>query len=90
MRTAYEAVLYGNIEAINYPLTLKECCTGHVHLVRVQTYSVLVSHLVHVIIIYYNIIVYLLCAAGWWRFRLCFRIQSTERRTVCRELVDSE
>ena len=59
MRTAYEAVLYGNIEAINYPPTLKECCTGHVNLVRVQTYSVLVSHLVHVIIIYY--IVYLLC-----------------------------
>lgn len=35
MRTACEAVLYGNIETINYPPSLKECCTGHDTLMRV-------------------------------------------------------
>lgn len=34
MRTACEAVLYGNIETINYPPSLKECCTGHDTLMR--------------------------------------------------------
>ena len=35
MRTAYEAVMFGNIEAINSPPSLKECCTGHVNLAKV-------------------------------------------------------
>jgi O-acetyl-ADP-ribose deacetylase (regulator of RNase III) len=32
MRTAYDAVLYGNVEAINSPSSLGDCCTSHTSL----------------------------------------------------------
>lgn len=35
MRTAYDAVLYGKVEAINSPSSLGDCCTSHVDLCQV-------------------------------------------------------
>ena len=35
MRTAYEAVMFRNIPEINNPLSLSDCCTAHIHLLRV-------------------------------------------------------
>jgi hypothetical protein len=32
MRTAYDAVMYGNVEAINSPSSLGDSCTSHTSL----------------------------------------------------------
>lgn len=36
MRVAYDAVIFGTVDAINRPLGLSDCCTHHVHLYRVS------------------------------------------------------
>ena len=36
MRTAYDAVMFGRVPAINSPESLSECCTAHVKLLRVR------------------------------------------------------
>lgn len=35
MRVAYEAVIFGNVEAINQPQGLSDCCSHHVFLYKV-------------------------------------------------------
>ena len=37
MRVAYEAVMFGNVEAINKPTALRDCCSHHVYLYKVRT-----------------------------------------------------
>ena len=36
MRVAYEAVMFGDVEPINSPLGLSDCCSHHVHLYKVS------------------------------------------------------
>ena len=36
MRMAYEAVMFQDVEAINYPPSLHECCSSHIHLTSVS------------------------------------------------------
>ena len=36
MRMAYEAVMFRDVEAINYPPSLHECCSSHIHLTSVS------------------------------------------------------
>ena len=58
MRTAYDAVMYGNVEAINSPSSLGDSCTSHTSLCQV---CVLQSQ--------YNLMrVTVCCLAGWKRW----------------------
>ena len=40
MRMAYEAVMFRDVEAINYPPSLHECCSSHLHLTSVSATTV--------------------------------------------------
>ena len=40
MRVAYEAVMFGSVDAINRPPGLSDCCSHHVHLYQASAYFI--------------------------------------------------
>ena len=45
MRMAYEAVMFRDVEAINYPPSLHKCCSSHLHLTTVSAITLIAPSL---------------------------------------------